>query len=64
MKSWALSCLATREATRIYQFIINITLRFICDERKICSTIKKCQSIISMIVALQNLSRPYLKGHY
>ena len=37
----------TRKATRIYQFIINITLR--C-ERKTCSTIKKSQNIMNMIV--------------
>ena len=43
--------MATREATRIYQFITKITLRFTCDARKIWPTIKKSQNILNVNVA-------------
>ena len=32
------------------QLLLIITLRFTCGERKICSTIKKSQNIMNMIV--------------
>ena len=44
---------AVRELVRqlVYaSLFLIITLRFICDERKICSTIKKPQNIMNMIV--------------
>ena len=34
-----------------------IPLRFICGERKICSTIKKSQKIMKMIVGLETLEK-------
>ena len=46
-----LSRSATREATRVYQFITNnhANNRLTCGKRKICSTMKKSQNIINMI---------------
>ena len=44
--------MVTREASHKYQVITynHPTLRFSCDERKICSTIKKAQNIMNIIL--------------
>ena len=46
------TCEATREATRVYQFITANHASFTCGERKICSTIKMSQNDMNMIVGL------------
>ena len=47
-----LDLLATRKATHTHQLIINITPRFTCGKRKICSIIEKFENIMKMIAAL------------
>ena len=49
LKSSSANRKATCEATRIYRFLAN---SHACDERRICSTIRKLQNIINIIVVL------------